>query len=525
MHKTDYILVNRVIRAAQKYPDRPAVMISDQVYSYSQLLQRASSFANSIHHTGDRALVVGILAHHSIDAYAGILGILLAGKGYLPLNPRFPAHRNLLMLKRSGAQTLIAGKECLDSLNEILDSAEIPLNLIVAEDFLPEEIGNRNLHHLYHVERQVHPDIRELETDPDSLAYLLFTSGSTGSPKGVAVFNRNVTAYLDNLSSLVEFSPEDRFTQTFDLTFDLSVHDLFVCWSAGACLCVPEDNSSFGLSRYLRQMQPTVWFSVPSVAFLMDRMRLLKDNSLPWLRLSFFCGEALHVSTAAAWKRAAPRSEVFNLYGPTEATIAVSAYRVPEDIARVKERNGIVSIGRLFEGHEFILEGDQPMMGMLHIIGPQVVMGYFKDDLLTEKYFAQKGTSSLNYYNSGDLVEQDEQGDLFFLGRADSEVKISGYRVNLQEIDHTVASLDNVRQAVTLYLTEPDSESFLVTFIVPHTKKDDIFFVLEHCRKMLPHYMVPEKIIFVDELPLNPNGKTDRNALAETYRQYHGKGY
>jgi amino acid adenylation domain-containing protein len=519
MDTNNHILIHRFLRVAGKYPDRPALHFSDRTYTYSELLQVAAAYKNTVLQLREPSPVVAVLAEHCLDAYAGILGILLAGKGYLPLNPRFPVQRNGYMLRKSGSRSIIASLECAEKLTELLHEKDLSLTFISRNDglatLMPAGMS------FIKVEDTGGMETSAVEVGEDSTAYLLFTSGSTGNPKGVAVSNRNVTAYLDNLQEMFSFVPEDRFTQTFDLTFDLSVHDLFVCWSAGACLCVPDDNSSFGLSRYLKQVRPTVWFSVPSVAMLMERMRLLRESAFPFIRLSFFCGEALFADAATAWKAAAPASTVVNLYGPTEATIAVSAYVLPEKAGDAKVRNGVVSIGRLFPGHSHLLAGEVTGRGVLCLTGPQVVRGYFEDELLTKTSFFDYGTPPVQYYNTGDLAEQDASGDLYFRGRSDSEVKVYGYRVNLQEIDHVLNSSQNIKQAVTLYLATPSGEYKLVSFIDPAREKDDIPAILMHCRQKLPTYMVPEKIIFVDAMPLNPNGKVDRQTLAKIFREHH----
>lgn len=519
MKISDHILIQRFFRSADNFPDRPALRFANSEYTYAELHEIARSYEQAVRGVAESSPVVAILAERSIDAYGGILGILMAGKGYLPLNPRFPAGRNGYMLRKAGTSTLIAGPECSEKLTELLQEKDLAFRIIARDDTLRDLLPEGT--EVLPAAQPEEPSSREAERNPDDIAYLLFTSGSTGNPKGVAVTNRNVTAYLDNLSSMFSFNHEDVFTQTFDLTFDLSVHDLFVCWSAGACLCIPGDNSSFGLSRYLKQAQPTVWFSVPSVVLLMNRMRLLKENVFPWLRLSFFCGEALSADAAAMWKAAAPSSAIINLYGPTEATIAVSAYLLPEHIDEAKTRNGVVSIGRPFPGHRHLLAGEVTGRGLLCISGPQVVNGYFGDEELTRAAFFEHGTPSQVYYNTGDLAEQDASGDLYFRGRADSEVKVFGYRVNLQEIDHVLNSSQNVKQAVTLYLESPSGEYKLVSFIDPAREKDDIPAILLHCRQKLPAYMVPEKIIFVDAMPLNPNGKIDRQTLAKIFREHH----
>jgi amino acid adenylation domain-containing protein len=355
---------------------------------------------------------------------------------------------------------------------------------------------------------------------PQNPAYLLFTSGTTGKPKGVPVSNRNVAGYLDFMLKTYDFQPEDRFTQNFDLSFDLSVHDLFLAWSSGACLCVPQDNSSFAMARFIREKQPTVWFSVPSVITLMDRMRLLKPAAFPSVRLSFFCGEAFHSRSATAWKTAAPQSRLVNLYGPTEATIAITHYELPDKSEQWKSELGIISIGRVFKGNSVMIQEGTSQLGEgeLYLSGNQVVDGYFENEQADrEAFFHDPGKQQL-WYKTGDLVKVDKDGDLFFLGRKNAEVKISGYRVNLKEIENVLTDYEPVAQAVVIFEQAADGQGIFVAFILGNKpekieeKELDAF-----CRQQLPWYMVPGKFIFVEEIPLNPNGKVDVASLKKTY--------
>jgi acyl-coenzyme A synthetase/AMP-(fatty) acid ligase len=323
------------------------------------------------------------------------------------------------------------------------------------------------------------------------------------------------------MHSRYEFYPQDRLTQLFDLTFDLSVHDMFLAWTSGTCLVVPEDTSSFAMSRFIREKAPTLWFSVPSVVNLMDRMRLLKPDMFPSIRLSFFCGEALGEKTALAWKAAAPESLIVNLYGPTEATIAVSRYDVPEDIGKLKFEIGIVAIGKVFEGNSYkiLKESPEDQQGELCLAGNQVVRSYFKNEEANNQAFFIDPDSGIKYYRTGDLVKMDEAGDLFFLGRKDSEVKISGYRVNLKEIENLLERYENIQQAVVIFDSKEPGAGSILAFIVlksgEEIKTGEQLNLL--CRDALPWYMVPGKFIFVDEIPLNVNGKVDKSLLMKRF--------
>jgi acyl-coenzyme A synthetase/AMP-(fatty) acid ligase len=471
------MIIGRFIGAACAFPERPAIEKGNFVMTYRELGDAADRISKALRAAGDDCCYVAVLADKSPECYAAILGILLAGKAYLPINPRFPEARNRFMMEKAGVRHLVAGGR-LTSLDP--------------------------------VRRPQHPC---------NAAYLLFTSGTTGEPKGVSVSNRNVDAYLEFMQNTYGFAPEDRFTQNFDLTFDLSVHDLFLCWSAGACLCIPEDASSFYMAGFIREKRPTAWFSVPSVAMLMERMRLLKPGAFPSIRLSFFCGEPLLAKTAQAWQKAVPGSRIINLYGPTEATIAISYYEIPAENEPVKQEMGIVSIGQIFDGNTCLLDGKiTPQKGELWLSGPQVVQDYFENPEADRQAYSISRQTGIRYYKTGDIVRFDSDGDLFYLGRKDSEVKISGYRVNLREIENVISKYDSVAQAVVINDNSSDNQSVLVAFVLPEQGMEpseaDLRSLL---MESLPWYMVPGKIVLINEFPLNANGKIDRKALKERY--------
>jgi amino acid adenylation domain-containing protein len=488
--------VERILQAALKYPDRCALELHDASYSYRELTESAASIAESISDLNDPSPYVAVMADKSFSCYAGILGIMMAGKAYLPLNPRFPAARNAYMLEKARVRTIIAGDHSDDELDNILENYPSGMYVIFPE-------GRES-------------PFNKVAILPQNPAYLLFTSGTTGKPKGVPVSNGNLSSYLDFMLKTYDFLPEDRFTQNFDLTFDLSVHDIFLAWSTGACLCVPQDNSSFAMARFIREKKPTVWFSVPSMVMLLGRMRLLKPGAFPSVRLSFFCGEAWQVRSAQAWKNAASQSRLINLYGPTEATIAISRYELPDDPGQWKSELGIISTGKIFEGNlSMILSAtSQPGEGELCLSGNQVVNGYFENDPADREAFFNDTDGHRKWYKTGDLVKVDEEDDLFYLGRKDDEVKVSGYRVNLKEIENVLAGYEAVAQAVVIFEQDADGQGSILAFILGNKpekieeKELDAF-----CRQQLPWYMVPGKYIFVEEIPLNPNGKVDLAAL------------
>ncbi|MDX9907058.1 MAG: amino acid adenylation domain-containing protein [Bacteroidales bacterium] len=495
-------LGGRLWDTARRFPGRTALEKGDRQVTYRELFAAASGFAHAIAELENPAPFIAVMADKSPACFAGILGCLMAGKAYMPLNPRFPAARNLFMLRKSGARIIIAGDNSDDELEKILENHLQEIYIL-----FPEEVAD------YH-----HPDFVPRITDPSDPAYLLFTSGTTGEPKGVPVSCANVISYLDFMLETYDFERDDRFTQIFDLTFDLSVHDMLLAWSTGACLVVPDDSSSFAMSRFIRDKKPTVWFSVPSVPALMNRMRLLKPDTFPSLRLSFFCGEALMAADAGAWKKAAPNSALINLYGPTEATIAISGYDLPADETRWKTALGIVSIGKIFKGNKYLILRENPAdtRGELCLCGNQVVEKYLDNEEADIQSFFVNTDDKERYYKTGDMVSVDEHGDLFYLGRKDSEVKISGYRVNLKEVEDVLRTYEAVAQAVVIY---HDKSLSLLAFLVLSGEPlaDPVQILTKYSQSRLPWYMVPGKFIFVNEIPLNDNGKIDRKQLMKEY--------
>lgn len=508
-------------KSARQYPERPALEVNQRTYSYAGLHRMATQIAALIRQNGrDGQGVAAFLAYRSITGYAAALGILGSGKGYVPLHPQFPVERTNSMLMLSGAETLIVGSEAFPLLGELLAKTTRSLTVICPDmadlGNLPEEFPRHNFlseHDVAAAKCYLPADVTRSDT-----AYLLFTSGSTGVPKGVPVSQRNVGHYLRYVTERYSVRAEDRFSQMFDMTFDLSVHDMFVSWSNGACLyCVPHSHL-ISPSRFIREKQLTMWFSVPSVIMFMQKTRTLKPNSLPSLRFSLFCGEPLLETMAQAWQEAAPASELENLYGPTEATIAITHYRWKRNSDN-RCVNGIVPIGNVFAGNRTCLvdtaggpkrDGET---GELCLGGPQVTRGYLNNEEKTRDRFVRITGGAETWYKTGDLASEDSDCCLHYVGRTDNQVQVCGHRVELQEIDHTLRVAAQTDMAVSVaWPIDSGHADAVYGFICG--EGPDLEQISAECRKVMPEYMVPRKIFLIDEMPLNVNGKIDRNALA-----------
>jgi len=509
--------------SAARHPGRPALRVAGETSTYAELLDRAQALARAIAATppGEPALCA-VHAERSLWAYAGILGALLAGRGYVPLGPSFPAERTRVMLERSGATAVVADPESVEALGEALDGLDRDVTVLLpGADAPPEWAGTagRPVLSAPDIERVGGP-LPEASGNGDGVAYLLFTSGTTGVPKGIGISDANVSAYLDSARERFALRPDDRCSQTFALTFDLSVHDMFVCWDAGACLCVPPARVAMAPGPFIRGEGLTAWFSTPSTAVMMDRLRMLGADAFPTLRLSLFCGEALTARTAEAWQRAAPAPTLENLYGPTEATIACTAYRWSSETSPEECVNGVVPIGRPFGRMATAVVDDalRPVAhgepGELLLGGDQVAAGYWGDPERTGQAFvpvealAPRGP----WYRTGDLAAVDARGNLVYRGRKDDQIKIRGHRVELQEVEAAARAASAATAAVALgWPRTPAGADGIILFLVGAGPPDDE--ILGALRGRLPAYMIPSEINRVERLPLSPSGKVDRRRL------------
>ena len=378
----------------------------------------------------------------------------MAGHGYVPLNPTFPVQRTRLMLERSGCSSLIVDSQSEPQLEAVLGDTKRQMLLI-----FPDIDDTRGLVERW--PRHIVLGRNDLElaaawspptVSSDAIAYLLFTSGSTGSPKGVMVSHRNVRHYVGWAVRRYQFTETDRVSQNFDMTFDLSVHDMFVAWERGACVCCPTQKQLFKPNFFINDARLTVWFSVPSTAVLMRRLGLLKPELYPRLRLSLFCGEALLTQTACDWAAAVPNSILENLYGPTELTIACTAYRWNGERSIDDCEREIVPIGEPFPGLDAIIVDENlnqvPVgaAGELLVSGPQTALGYWQDRRKNRQAFITPPGKRQTYYRTGDRVRRPASDKpLVYLGRLDNQIKVLGHRVELGEIEAEIRRISGMR--------------------------------------------------------------------------------
>ena len=512
-------LIKRFLKVAERYFQRPAISVKGQSISYEELVLDATRIANALVAAGLRPGVpVAILSMQSFFSYAAILGAMFAGGAYAPTNPRYPATRNQTIIKKSLSPFCILETEKLDAYGPVLDLAE-PLVIVLDKGENLSALRSKWPRHTF-LAKSDYPD--QLpgsipEIGKDNLAYLLFTSGSTGEPKGVGINYGNLEHYLLSLEKMAHFDCEDRFMQMFDLTFDFSVHPLWLSLMHGATLYVENDADRLMAANFLKRNHITQWNSVPTTIAQMNRLRQLKPGAFDELRYSVFCGEALPVKLAQAWLESAPNSIADNLYGPTEATVACMYYRLNDKDLEADSLNGIVPIGDPFPNMRAAIyetaEIDSQGAGELIISGPQLASGYWQNAQLTNEKFIHLHDDSETWYRTGDLARK-KGLNFVFLGREDSQIKIKGYRVEISEVEGALMQLANTTDLAVLPVGETEASTTLLAVFqqkCPYPESE----LLESCKKILPEYMIPARIIAIGQFPRNANGKIDRKAIKE----------
>ncbi len=510
-------LLNQFADNVQTNPKDLALSVEGEEFSYRELADLIIPVAGWIRTVCDQPNPqIGILTSRSLSAYIGILAATWSGAAYVPLNVNTPA----------------------DYLNEILHAAQIDALIVDETGLAIIEAG-----HLKHLPEavlspvfvpQVAPlaklafgtELRDIpSSEPaqivlSSVAYVMFTSGTTGKPKGIEVSLENILHLLTTLQNRYLYNSRDRLSQAFELTFDLSVFDIFMAFRSGSSLHVVPSHQLPVPARFIQQHKLTSWFSVPSLIGMLKQMSQLPNNAFPSLRLSLFCGEALPTESATCWQRAAPNSRIENLYGPTEATVACMLQDCSLPDSTTPGR-GIIAIGQPFEGltaavldaeGNFLPTGE---IGELAIHGPQVTGGYLCNNELSAQRFPSLKHPLLGqsrWYLTGDLAYRDEAECFHFMGRIDNQVKLRGHRIELDEIEHHLREVSGCENAVAIFIDQEQiCAQEIVGVVLPDTL--DTGELRKLLSRRLPSYMVPKKIVVCDELPRNASGKLDRNAL------------
>jgi D-alanine--poly(phosphoribitol) ligase subunit 1 len=503
--------------SSERTPEALALSVGNSRLSYAELVILARRICGWLNEGGRHGPGrVGILASRSVEAYAGVLGTLWSGNAYVPISPDTPEDRFIRILEMANPDALIADQAGLDSLSDRI-LAYAPKRILFGPDATPPPQTKKFCETMFAsiTELREEGPQEPVRVAGDALAYIIFTSGTTGTPKGVMIEAESVAQYCSVVQKRCEFRSDDRVSQAAELTFDNSVLDMFVTWAAGSGLYVVPATQLMAPAKFIRDNELTIWFSVPSTACILERLRMLKPESFPSLRCSIFAGEPLPVATAQAWQAAAPNSVVENFYGPTEVTVDCLAQRL-EDPPNITRNRGCLAIGHPFPGiRAAIVDSNlnflpQNEEGELIVSGRQLARGYLLDPDLTAARFPV--IDGHRWYRTGDLAYQDSTGAFHHLGRVDNQVKILGYRVELEEVEAHLRSVlgTDLVAAVAWPLTDVRPTGIVAFHCTPGITRD---WVRDGMRKLAPDYMVPQRVYQIPVLPLSSSGKIDRKAL------------
>ncbi|MCC5644526.1 amino acid adenylation domain-containing protein [Nostoc sp. CHAB 5824] len=483
---------------AVKTPDNIAVVFEDEQLSYHKLNNRANQLANYLQKLGVKSdVLVGICLERSHLSIVAILAVLKAGGAYLSLDPTIPGERLGLMLQDAQVQVLLTQEKllsslpahtaqvvCLDSWEAIAPSYENPVSSVTCEN----------------------------------LAYVIYTSGSTGTPKGVAVEHRQLCNYLNGILEKLDLPDAASFATVSTLAADLGNTVIFSALCTGGCLHIISQERAtnpVALTEYCRRHPIDCLKIVPS--HLNALLTAANPEEILPSQLLILGGEAASWDLVAKIQQLKPSCQILNHYGPTEATVGVLTYKVEP---QAFSQSAIVPIGRPIANTQIYLldEHLQPVpisvTGELYIGGANLARGYLnRPDLTKERFipnpFSQAEGSRL--YKTGDLARYLPDGNIEFLGRSDRQVKIHGFRIELEEVEAILRQHPSIRQAVATVREDEMSNQRLVAYLVSlHISTSDLRHFMQ---ERLPEYMVPTAFVILNAIPLTTNGKVDYKAL------------
>ncbi|HST38718.1 MAG TPA: amino acid adenylation domain-containing protein [Conexibacter sp.] len=516
------LLQDFAARAADAHADSVALAMDDERIAYGELVQLSDRLAAQLVAAGcRRGDRVCLLIPKQPLAIVAMHAILKAGAIYVPLDSESPAPRLARIVDSAAPSLLLAAPETSPLLDELAGTLTLPP--IVSTAAAPVA-GERVRSIATRAEWDRQSAAPAVRVGADDGAYLLFTSGSTGVPKGVLITHRNVAAFTNWTVAQFGVGPDERISGHPALHFDLSTLDVWTALAAGAELVMVPPAlglNARGLAELIRTRELTQWCSVPSVLTYMAKFDAVGDGDFPALRRLLWCREVLPTPILSHWMRRLPHVRFTNLYGPTEATVASSWYDVP---AVPEDESAPVPIGSACAGEELLVLDERrdavavEEIGDLYIGGVGLSPGYWRDEQKTRAAFVpdpRDASGRARLYRTGDLARVDADGRFHFLGRADSQIKSRGYRIELGEVESALSALAGVRECAVVGV---EGESFEgVTIGAAYVGDDELrpAALRRELAAVLPSYMLPAHWISLDVLPKNQNGKIDRSELRE----------
>ncbi|WP_277714084.1 D-alanine--poly(phosphoribitol) ligase subunit DltA [Bacillus atrophaeus] len=497
-------LLNAIQKHAELKPQTAAFHSQGRSLTYQELWESSDRAAASIQKSmaGQPEAPVLVYGHMEPEMAVSFLGSVKAGHPYIPVDTSIPAERILKIIENSGAELLI------NVSGLPLDTGSHLIKTVSPEELLSNGEGPISRDHW----------VKEHET-----FYIIYTSGSTGNPKGVQISARNLQSFTNWICADFPIGEGKTFLNQAPFSFDLSVMDLYPCLQSGGTLhCVTKDavNKPKILFEELKQSGLNVWTSTPSFAQVCLMDPAFTEELLPEAKVFMFCGEALPTSVAQALLERFPQAKVFNTYGPTEATVAVTSVEITPEVI---EQNEFLPVGFEKPDMDILIMDEQGNKlpdgekGEIIISGPSVSKGYLGEPELTDNvFFFHEGQPA---YRTGDAGYK-ENGQIFCQGRLDFQIKLHGYRMELEEIEFHVRQSQYVRSAVVIPYQPNGTVEYLIAAIVPDDHEFQKEFQLTSAIKkelatFLPAYMIPRKFIYQDHIHMTANGKIDRKRIGE----------
>lgn len=482
--------------SANDYPDKTAVSYVDESYSFSQLKLLSQRLGNTIDRSGKRNCPIGVIADRKITTLVYFFACVYSGNYYVPIDPEMPEEKKRMIIDDAGLETVLGD----------VQNRQLLQNIDFSGKYLSVEDASDELCEM--------PDSAE-----DTPLYMVYTSGSTGKPKGVLKSHKSVISFMEAYCGTFDFSPEDIIGNQTQFFFDASAKDIYLMLKTGATMeIIPTQHFAMptDLIEFMNKKKITFISWVPTALSIVSKLRIFSFILPETLRKVFFVGEVMPMKHLNYWRKYLPDVQFVNLYGQSELAGICCYYEVRGEF----ENSETLPMGKtlsnckiyLIDNGELVTEPNR--QGEMYIVSDALALEYYNDTEKTEKSFLMKdfGEGEVRCFKTGDLASFDEEGNFIFASRADFQIKHMGHRIELGEIEAIAGSLDDIQRCCCLYNQEKQK---IVLFCELSdesqiTKGQEIQSKL---RDKLSSYMLPAKVNIFDKLPLNPNGKIDRQKL------------